>query len=255
MAIWDGLVTAPEREVYRRAGYGRPRGFGARAALLVVDVEYNFTGERPEPVLRAIEAYKDSCGLAAWTAIPRIRRLLDLARKASMPVFFTHGVPPGGAGGGPDRGTTIVEALRPAPGETVIAKVAPSAFFGTPLVRHLVDRRVDTIIVTGCTTSGCVRATVVDGYSYRFHVVVPVEAVFDRAETPHRVNLFDMAMKYADVLPARAVEAWMAAHRDGRRPAAPGGPAGPGAGSAEGGVRARDRGRGRRGGVAGRPPR
>jgi len=242
MAVWDGLVTAREREVYRKAGYGRPRGFGARAALLVVDVEYNFTGERPEPVLRAIDSYKDSCGLAAWAAIPRIRRLLKLARSAGLPVFFTHGVPKQSREDPGNRGTSIVEELRPAPEETVIAKVAPSAFFATSLVRDLIDRRIDTIIVTGCTTSGCVRATVVDAYAYRFRVVVPIEAVFDRAETPHRLNLFDMAMKYADVVPARTVEGWIGAPADGRRWA---GAIGSGA-AAKGGTSASDRNRSRR---------
>lgn len=206
MAVWDGLITPEEQEVYRKAGYGKRRGFGTRPALLVVDVEYNFTGEAPEPVLEAIDKFKDSCGTYAWAAIPHIRRLLDRARRARVPVFFTHGLPKGPAG---DRGTTIVEDLKPGPGELVIAKAMPSAFFGTHLASFLVGARADTVIVTGSTTSGCVRATVVDSDSYRFKTIVPLEAVFDRAETPHRVNLFDMAMKYADVLPVREVEAWL----------------------------------------------
>ncbi len=211
MAIWDGLVTPEEQAVYRKAGYGRPRGFGANAALLVVDVEYNFTGEFPEPVLDAVEKFKDSCGTYAWAAIPDIRRLLDAARRVGVPVFFTHGIPKGSPadGGAADRGTTIIQELKPEPGEVVIAKAGPSAFFGTPLASHLVDKHVDTVIVTGCTTSGCVRATVVDSYSYRFRTIVPAEAVFDRADTPHRVNLFDLAMKYADVLPVGEVEVWL----------------------------------------------
>lgn len=209
MALWDGLISDEEREVYRKAGYGRRRGFGTRAALVVVDMEYNFTGERPEPVLDAVEQFRDSCGLYAWAAIPHIRRLLELARGAGLPVFFTHGIPKGGRAGETDRGTTIVDELKPVPGEIVIAKDVPSAFFGTLLASYLIEGRVDTVIVAGCTTSGCVRATVVDSYSYRFKTVVPIEAVFDRGETPHRVNLFDMAMKYAHVVPVREVEAWL----------------------------------------------
>ncbi len=212
MALWDGLVTSQEQEVYRRAGYGRRRGFGSRAALLVVDVEYNFTGETPEPVLDAVAKFKDSCGIYAWTAVPHIRRLLDLARRARLPVFYTHGLLPKSlAAGGADRGTTIVEELQPEPNDIVIPKAAPSAFFGTHLASALVGERIDTVIVTGCTTSGCVRATVVDSYSYRFHTVVPIEAVFDRAEVPHRINLFDMAMKYAHVASVEEVAAWLAA--------------------------------------------
>jgi nicotinamidase-related amidase len=216
VAIWDGLIAPEELEVYRKAGYGRPRGFGDRPALLVVDVEYNFTGDFPEPVLDAIDKFKDSCGTYAWAALPWIRRLLEAARRARAPVFFTHGLPKGSAGGHTvDRGTSIVEDLKPEPGEVVIAKAGPSAFFGTPLAGYLVEKQIDTVIVTGCTTSGCVRATVVDSYSYRFRTIVPAEAVFDRAETPHRVNLFDMAMKYADVLPVREVEARLAGERAG----------------------------------------
>lgn len=209
MALWDGLITGEEQQVYREAGYGRRRDFGTRAALVVVDMEYNFTGEAPEPVLQAIGKFKDSCGAYAWAAMPHIRRLLERSREARLPIFFTHGLPKGGVAADADRGTTIVDELKPAPGEIVIAKDAPSAFFGTHLAGYLIEQRVDTVIVTGCTTSGCVRATVVDSYSYRFKTVVPVEAVFDRAETPHRVNLFDMAMKYAHVAPAREVEAWL----------------------------------------------
>ena len=208
MAIWDDLITAHEREVYRKAGYGRVRGFGTRAALVVVDMEYNFTGETPEPILQAIDRFKDSCGLYAWAAIPHIRRLLDLARQAHLPVFFSHGIPKTGVDV-PDRGTAIVDELKPEPGEIVIAKDVPSAFFGTHLASYLVGERVDTVIVAGCTTSGCVRATVVDSHSYRFKTVVPTEAVFDRAETPHRINLFDMAMKYAHVVPIGDVESWL----------------------------------------------
>lgn len=211
MTLWDGLITAEEQRVYEKAGYGKLPGLGTRAALLIVDVEYNFTGEAPEPVLSAIEKFKDSCGLYAWTAVPYIRRLLELARQRGAPVFFTHGVPPQGTSGSTivDRGTTIIDELKPNAGEIVIAKEMPSAFFGTHLASYLVRGGIDSVIVTGCTTSGCVRATVLDSYSYGFRTVVPIEAVFDRADTPHRVNLFDMAMKYAAVLPVHKVEAWL----------------------------------------------
>jgi maleamate amidohydrolase len=201
MASWDSLVPPDEREVYRRAGYGKSLGAGTKPALLVVDMEYNFTGHRPEPILDSIARYPNSSGYAAWEAIPHIRRLLDLARERGVPVAFTHGVDR------PDSGPNELRPLKLAPvtGELVIAKETPSAFAGTNLVAHLVDWNVDTVIVTGCTTSGCVRATVVDAYSYRFKVLVPEETVFDRGQVPHLVNLFDMDMKYADVMPLSAV--------------------------------------------------
>ena len=81
----------------------------------------------------------------------------------------------------------------------LLPKRHPSAFFGTPLASYLIERGVDTLVVTGSTTSGCVRASVVDAFAYNFRVVVPHDAVYDRTPTVHKVNLFDMAQKYADV--------------------------------------------------------
>ena len=95
----------------------------------------------------------------------------------------------------------IIEQVKPIPGETVLKKTSPSAFWGTPLIGHLNFLGVDTIITCGQTTSGCVRASVVDGTTYRLRMVVAEECVFDRHEACHAVNLFDMDQKYADVLP------------------------------------------------------
>ncbi|MFN8525888.1 MAG: isochorismatase family protein [Chloroflexota bacterium] len=207
MASWDGLIPPDDREVYRRAGYGKPRGLGQRPALLVVDMEYNFTGDRPEPILESIAKYPNSSGYAAWEAVPHIARLIGLARGRGVPVAFTHGIDR--PGNGPDdvrprKGNEIIDELAPCAGEIVIAKAAPSAFGNTSMVADLIRLGVDTVIVTGCTTSGCVRASVVDAYTYHFKVVVVEECVFDRARVPHLVNLFDMAMKYADVISLEA---------------------------------------------------
>ncbi|HZD52801.1 MAG TPA: isochorismatase family protein, partial [Woeseiaceae bacterium] len=76
----------------------------------------------------------------------------------------------------------------------------PSAFFGTPLASYLIDLKVDTLVVTGCTTSGCVRGSVVDAFAYNFKVLVPWDAVYDRSHVSHAVNLFDMSEKYAEVM-------------------------------------------------------
>ena len=95
----------------------------------------------------------------------------------------------------------IVDEVKPIPGETVFKKVSPSAFWGTPLVGHLNFLGVDTIIACGESTSGCVRASVVDGTTNRLRMVVAEECVFDRHEACHAINLFDMNQKYADVLP------------------------------------------------------
>ena len=107
----------------------------------------------------------------------------------------------------PEQGYRFVEEVAPAADDVLVPKRHPSAFFGTALVSYLIDREVDTVIVTGCTTSGCVRATAVDAFSYNFHVLVPEECVYDRSPTVHAVNLFDIAQKYADVMPAGRVVA------------------------------------------------
>jgi nicotinamidase-related amidase len=97
------------------------------------------------------------------------------------------------------KGYEFVSEVAPSSEDLLLPKRHPSAFFGTPLVSYLVDLGVDTLITTGCSTSGCVRGTVVDGFSYNFRVGVPSDAVYDRSETSHAVNLFDLASKYADV--------------------------------------------------------
>ena len=95
----------------------------------------------------------------------------------------------------------IIDEVAPTDGEPVIRKDSPSAFWGTPLIGHLTAHNVDTIIAVGETTSGCVRASVLDGCTNRFRMIVVEEAVFDRHEAAHAINLFDMNQKYADVLP------------------------------------------------------
>ncbi len=211
MQAWDGLIGADELEVYRRAGYGRLPGEGRRPAVLVVDMEYNFTGHAPEPILASITKFRNSCGEAAWRSIPKIAGLLRVARARRVPIVYTHGFPrtAGATRHEAQMGTDIVRPLAPHRGDAVYRKEAASAFFGTPLAGHLVSLGVDTVLVTGCTTSGCVRASVVDAHAYGFRTVVVEECVFDRAPTPHRLNLFDMAQKYALVRPLAHVEAWL----------------------------------------------
>jgi nicotinamidase-related amidase len=100
-------------------------------------------------------------------------------------------------------GYRFVEEVAPVKGDVLVPKKHPSAFFGTPLVSHLIDLGIDTLFVTGCTTSGCVRSSVTDAFAYNFKIVVPEECVYDRSPTSHAVNLWDMNAKYADVMPVR----------------------------------------------------
>ena len=214
MPAWSGLISEAELEVYRRAGYQKQFGLGQRPALLIIDVEYNFTGDVDEPILDSIAKYSNSCGEMAWQSIPHIASLLALARSMNLPIAYSHGHENEDTVSTPRLGTAIVDELAPCPGELVIAKSAASAFFGTSLVSFLIENRVDTVIHTGCVTSGCVRASVVDAASYGFKNAIVEECVFDRALTPHQANRFDMDAKYGDVISLADVKTYLRSLND-----------------------------------------
>ncbi|MGE4239969.1 isochorismatase family protein [Ramlibacter sp.] len=211
---WDGIIPEEELEIYRRAGWGHPTGLGRWPALLVIDVQYRSMGESPLPIAQAIETAPTSCGEYGWRAVPHIAKLLAVFRELGAPVLYPHVAPKSPHDRGqfelkvpgvmdvPRRGYEFVADVAPRAGDILIPKFQASAFHGTALTSYLVGLGVDTVIVTGCTTSGCVRATVVDACALNFKVVVPQDAVYDRSQVSHAVNLFDMASKYADVLPA-----------------------------------------------------
>jgi nicotinamidase-related amidase len=213
---WTDLISPDEIEVYRRAGYQTTYGLGTRPALLIVDVEYNFTGLAGQEHLASIAMYRNSCGPMAWASIPKIARLLERARRTGLPVAFTHGFERPDTVRSPRLGTHIVDEIAPRSGELVIEKEAASAFFGTRLAANLVKWGVDTLIHTGCVTSGCVRASVVDGAAYGFKNAIVEECVFDRALTPHIANLFDMDAKYGDVMSLEDVERYLESLPAGR---------------------------------------
>ena len=210
---WTGIISEDEEKRYEAAGFGRPSGIGTRPALLIIDVQYRTTGTQRVPFFEALKEYKTSCGDVAWTAVDHIAPLLQLFRRQGFPVLYPYVSPKESFDGGrlaekvpalmqiPMAGYEFVKEVAPAPDDVLLPKKHPSAFFGTPLVSYLVERQIDTLVVTGCTTSGCVRGTVVDGFAYNFKVLVPEECVYDRSPVSHAVNLFDMAAKYADVRP------------------------------------------------------
>lgn len=224
MAIWDDVIPQAERDLYTRGGWGGRIGYGRRPALLIVDMYRAFV----DP------AYPFSTPGAPHT-VRAIRTLLDRARASRCPAFFSkarrrtvaaergrskatavrHPIMAG------DGAYEIVPELTPLPTESVIVKSAPSAFFGTDLASYLIHGGVDTLIVTGTVTSSCVRATVLDAFSYNFRVIVPLECVCDRSTVAHKVSLFDIDMKYGDVTPVSEVLAYLGTVRDGERQAAP----------------------------------
>lgn len=197
---------------YAGAGYNRRLGFGARPALILIDfVEAYF--DRGSPLFAGVEE-----------TLASALRLLDVARRAKVPVIFTNVVfHPSGINGGvfmrkvPNlklmaEGAPMgawPKGLEPRAEELVISKQYPSSFFGTSLASTLTANGIDTLVMTGLTTSGCVRATCVDACSHGFIPIVVREAVGDRDERPHEANLFDMNAKYADVVSEAEAAAYL----------------------------------------------
>lgn len=212
---WHSVIPAEEQALYNAIGFGSQSAKPGKAALLVIDVQYRSVSSTSMPIQEAIKEYPTSCGEHGWNAVPHIRTLIEAFRANGLPILFPHVAPKKSYDGGrwadkapavmaiPPRGYDFVEEVAPVEGDILLPKQHPSAFFGTPLVSYLVNNGVSTVFVTGTTTSGCVRATVVDATSLGFRVVVPQEAVFDRSQTSHAVNLFDMNSKYADVMPVQ----------------------------------------------------
>ena len=220
--IWDKYLTERDRAVFAKSGFGATAGYGERPALLIIDVNYAFCGEKSEPILESIEGWRTSCGEDAWEAIPVIRNLIDACHTKGLPVIYTTGAPRRpdlwnrGAWGfknsradedlKPQRhnrdGNEIVDEIAPIANDIVVLKEKPSGFFSTPMMSYLTHLKADSLIVTGTTTSGCVRATVTDAFSNNFRVAVVEDGCFDRSQASHAVSLCDMHAKYADVVPA-----------------------------------------------------
>ena len=199
-ADWRGEVA----DMYHERGIGMRLGFGDRPAVIVIDMSRAFT----DP------SYKVGCDMTP--TVEAIGQVLAAARARRTPVFYTViAYRPDGLDGGlfvrkvpallelqldDPASLEIDPRIEPAEGEPVIMKKYASAFHGTSLVSMLVAEGIDTLILTGCSTSGCVRAAAVDGISSGYRVIVPREAVADRAEEPHRASLFDIDSKYGDVV-------------------------------------------------------
>ncbi|HUZ73687.1 MAG TPA: isochorismatase family protein [Stellaceae bacterium] len=232
--IWNAFLTERDKAVFGGSGYGARAGFGKRPALLIIDVNYAFCGEQPEPILESIKRWRNSCGEDAWVSIRYIRQLIDAAHAKGVPVIYTTAVGrednwdsgswgwknarnderPETTGRNRD-GNDIIDEIAPAPQDIVVLKQKPSGFFGTNLLSYLVLLGCDSVIVTGTTTSGCVRATVIDAFSNNFRVALAEEGCFDRSQASHAVNLCDMNAKYADVVKTGEVVDFIAGLPDG----------------------------------------
>jgi maleamate amidohydrolase len=207
---WDDVLTEEEKAVLAGAGMGRDMALGKTPALLIVDAQYSFLGLRSS-LSESTKVYPKSAGQVGWKAAENIRVLVDEFHKFGYPIFYTKSVnkklglggtvkaTKGGESDGPNA-EAIVDEIAPTSRDVVVEKIAASGFHGTPLVRMLTLLGVDTLFVTGGTTSGCVRASVVDAFSYGYKVVVVPEGVFDRLKVSHRASLLDMFIKYSNLM-------------------------------------------------------
>ena len=222
--VWDKFLTERDKEVFRQGGWSAMSGGGKKPALLIIDVNYAFCGEKPLPILEAVKEWRTSCGEEAWEALPHIRTLIDKCHEKGIPVIYTTGTvrddgwdkgswswktsrgnedTPGGAPAARTSnrdGNDIMDEIAPSAQDIVIRKLKPSAFHDTPLTSFLFNLGADSLIVTGTTTSGCVRASVLDAFSNNLSTVIVEEGCFDRSQASHAINLCDMQAKYADVV-------------------------------------------------------
>lgn len=208
---WESVFSEEERRIYDL--YRRPRHEGFpwdSVALLVVDVTLAFLGAKV-PTVEAAQQVRTACGLPGWASLKATRTLLDAFHDAGQPVIYTKafsedilgGATIGAAESG--HGNQIVEDIAPGDADLVIEKARASAFFGTPLTAYLVRRGVRGLVVVGGTTSGCVRASVLDASSLGFSVALAHDGCFDRSQLSHAVALTELEVKYAAILDAATV--------------------------------------------------
>jgi nicotinamidase-related amidase len=228
--VWDKFLSEQDKAQLAVVGEKKRRAYGGKPALLLIDLYRWVFGDEPEPLLEQAKKWPGTCGPTAWESIPHLQKLLSAARSAGIPVIHTTGAEldmvhwANRDKGEEDaemadrvrRKNDIIPEVAPIEGELVIRKSSPSAFWGTPLIGHLVANNIDTIIVGGESTSGCVRSSVVDGCTSRFKMFVVEECVFDRHEACHAIDLFTMNQKYGTVVPLDDALSYLSRFEDGK---------------------------------------
>ncbi len=212
--IWDDVISERDRAVIEKGGWGKSRGLGKSPCLMIIDPQYNYIGE-DKPVVEQQDQWPTGCGAEAWAGIRRIRKLIEVGRSKEIPIIYTRQIQKktlafdsfarkahrkGESFLEGHQGIEVVDEIAPMEGDLVVDKSYSSVFYGTPMVSYLNGLGVDTILMTGGTTSGCLRATTVDAISRNYNVAVVEDCVFDRIEISHKVSLFEMWMKYCDVI-------------------------------------------------------
>ena len=211
---WQDIVSPDVLRIYE--AYIRDTYIGSHPAILAIDLYNKAYRGGSRPVVDLLDEFPSTCGENAWKAIEPTRQLLAVAREHSVPVIYTTQVErqqqcvratSRAVDASDNDDFEIFAEFQPQHDDLVIGKERASAFFGTPLIAYLQKMNIDTVIVCGESTSGCVRASAVDAHSYGFHVVMAEEACFDRSVLSHKVNLFDLHHKYADVMHVEEVVA------------------------------------------------
>ncbi|MBI0579526.1 isochorismatase family protein [Neobacillus cucumis] len=221
--VWESALTDVDKIVIEKGGYGKRRGLGKKPVFMIIDAQYNYIGA-DEPIEEQLEQWPSGGGSSAWAGIRKIKELKEYVQKVGIPVIYTRNVQKKTIAfdsfglkaardnskyidGRPE--TQIVEELKPDAQDIVVDKSYASAFFGTPLISYLIKLGVDSIIIVGGSTSGCVRATAVDAVTHNFNVAVIEDCVFDRIQLSHQAGLLDLWMKYCDVINTEEVKTYL----------------------------------------------
>lgn len=205
---WQDVIDQETLSIYSH--YARDVYVGERPAILLVDV-YKMSYEGGDnPVAEVVGEFPSSSGERAWAMVEPAQRLLAAGRAAGIAVIYSTGDTRSNANSG--RATNrqvlregedsydILPELAPEPGDLMVYKQRASCFYGTPLLSHLTQMGISSLIMGGGTTSGCLRAAVQDAKANGFHVTLVEECCYDRSAITHKVNLFDIHHKYADVM-------------------------------------------------------
>ncbi|GMA59675.1 isochorismatase family protein [Alicyclobacillus fastidiosus] len=210
MRFWEEIISEQDRVVYEKAQFGHRAQWGQKPCLLIIDVIWSFIGSKPVDTLEAIDEYPTACGRVGWNAMVSIKRALGMFRDIGLPVVYVT----------PDRSTVqlfgatkrktlgtrddkefnIPEQIAPLKGEPVVLKTRASAFFRTSLDVLLRTWGIDTVVIAGSTTSGCIRSSATDSHSSGFSTFLLEDGCFDRSQFSHCVSLFEINMKYATVI-------------------------------------------------------